>query len=555
MRKVVSILFFFLFALVGGKMVDAHVVDLTNKAQAQANYEDYYPLIARYTGTSGVTFESYSIKWRTEQLKALEAELLKNKHGAELSLLDRVVIFPDYPAGENVLGQYFVQYQVGTKLSLLPNRYIHLYGGNDFTTPAAMATTLSHEYGHHFTYYYLLNKEQLRPTDWLRSQYASARELFRYPSVHADGSGAYEWYMPEILAEDYVQLFGSPNALKGHMQMNVELPTPFELPALQAYWGKRLGSEYAEKKPLSLLLTNYALNPLNASYYNLRFYFYSPQASAYLNAQDGAGRYASVYVDTFSIGLNEKWYDPSKLSSSVSWLFRKDFVESVLFRAVQPMSKGFNRGSTTLKIDYRNIAASVSTPPPLPDNTDEENNADEEGQRPLFPDITDAELQKAAQFLYERGIVAGYPDGTFRPNDKLLRRHAALMLIRELGLTLPNGYQMKATDVKPSDPWYKEMAIAEAHGLLAGYDGKLRPNEYITRAQMAAILTRAYANVYEQPTTNRSFVDVSPSFWAYGAINILAHNGITINDPFHPNDIVTRGQFALFLKRTVEKKQ
>lgn len=159
MRRMPFVLFMFVFLFFFQTPAHADVVDLTNKAKAQA-YEDYYPLIARYKGTSGVTFESYSVYWNATKLAQLEQELLKNKHGAELSLLGSVKIFPDYPAGQNVLGQYFAQYQVSPKLALLPNRYIHLYGGNEWTTVEEMATTLAHEYGHHFTYYDLLNKEQ-----------------------------------------------------------------------------------------------------------------------------------------------------------------------------------------------------------------------------------------------------------------------------------------------------------------------------------------------------------------------------------------------------------
>ncbi|OQM45972.1 S-layer protein [Anoxybacillus sp. UARK-01] len=536
MRKyAVAVFLLFAMFLVGGKTADAHVIDLTNKAQIQS-YEDFYPLIARYKGASGVTIESYSSKWRTTaQLKALEAELLANKHGPELSLLGKVMIFPDYPAGANVLGQYLAEYQIsGTKLSLSPNRVIQLYGGNEFTTVEQLATTLSHEYGHHFTYYYLINKEQLQPNAWLRSKYAAARELFRYPSVHVDDNGAYEWLFPEILAEDYVQLFGSNLALKGHMQMNPALPTPFELSGVENYWHQQLGNDYTVQAPLSLLLTGYAADTLDPSYYHLRLYLYSPKTSAYINAQDGKGQYASVYLDTLSSGVTEKWYDPQKLSDDVSWLFEKNWNDSVLFRAVQHAQKGFNRGSTTLKINYSSIDSAVRT-------------------RPLFPDLEDEELKQAVQRLYERSIVTGYPDGTFRPNEKLLRRHAARMIVKELGLKLPEGYQLKATDMKPGDAGYEDMAIAEAYGLL-GQDGRLRPNEYLTRAQMAAVLVRAYENLYQKPAVNHSFADVAPSFWAYQEINTLADNQITVANPFRPNEYVTRGQMALFLKRTIDKR-
>lgn len=275
-------------------------------------------------------------------------------------------------------------------------------------------------------------------------------------------------------------------------------------------------------------------DPSDASYYHLRLYLYSPKAPAYINAQDGNGRYASVNVGTRSAGVSESWYRPSALSDDVSWLFQKDWNDRVLFRAVLPMAKGFNRGSETLVVNYRNIAASVSS-------------------RPLFPDVEDEETKQAVKLLYDRGIITGYADGTFRPSEKLLRRHAASMLVRAFSLTLPEGYKVKATDMKEGDIGYKEMAIAEAHGLL-GQGGKLRPNEYMTRAQMAVVLARACSDIYKQPEVLRPFRDVPPSFWAYNEIQTLAFNGITVADPFRPNEMITRGQFALFLKRTLEKK-
>ncbi|WP_240468837.1 S-layer homology domain-containing protein [Anoxybacillus sp. MB8] len=288
---------------------------------------------------------------------------------------------------------------------------------------------------------------------------------------------------------------------------------------------------YEPMPPLSLLLTNYTVKN---NVYALTFYTYA-DATAYVNAQDGEGRYASIYIGSVSKGIKETTYDGAKRSSHVSWLFRSTIVDTALFRVIQPTTKGFNRGSATLRVSYGTIDSLVSTPP-------------------LFPDVVGEELQEAARLLYERGMISGFPDGTYRPNERISRRHAALMLIRDLQLTLPEGYVAKAQDVKPTDPWYKEMAIAEAYGLLTGYNGKLYPNGYMTRAQMAMILARVYANVYEKPTTNVSFFDVPPSHWAYQAIDTLFYNGITINNPYRPNDFVTRGQFALFLKRTLDKK-
>jgi hypothetical protein len=110
--------------------------------------------------------------------------------------------------------------------------------------------------------------------------------------------------------------------------------------------------------------------------------------------------------------------------------------------------------------------------------------------------------------------------------------------------------------MKPTDQNYQEMMIAEAHGIL-GRDGTIRPNGHLTRAQMAAILVRAYTNLYAKPTTRVSFTDVKPNYWGYSDINTLSFNNVTItaNGKYSPNGDVTNSQFALLLTRTMKLRK
>jgi hypothetical protein len=171
----------------------------------------------------------------------------------------------------------------------------------------------------------------------------------------------------------------------------------------------------------------------------------------------------------------------------------------------------------------------------------------------LFPDIDRGEVARAVSYLQVRNIVNGYDDGTYKPYDALLRRHAAKLLVKALDLELPQGYEMKATDMEPGDMGYHDMMVAEAHGLM-GDGGKLRPEENLTRSQMAAILTRAFEDYYEEPDKNYTFSD-QEEFWNYDDINTLAHNNITVADPFNSYESTTRAHFALFLERTIKLKE
>jgi hypothetical protein len=174
----------------------------------------------------------------------------------------------------------------------------------------------------------------------------------------------------------------------------------------------------------------------------------------------------------------------------------------------------------------------------------------------IFTDLAIGEQASAVTYLQLKNLIANSTDGKFGPNKPILRREAATMLVKELGLKLPDGYQMKATDMKPTDANYEEMTIAEAHGIL-GKDGTIRPTGQLTRAQMAAILVRAYEQVYSKPTTSVSFTDVKKTDWSFNDINTLAFNKITVTagGAYRPNGEVTKAQFALFLTRTIEMKK
>ncbi|MBP1994494.1 discoidin domain-containing protein [Paenibacillus eucommiae] len=116
----------------------------------------------------------------------------------------------------------------------------------------------------------------------------------------------------------------------------------------------------------------------------------------------------------------------------------------------------------------------------------------------------------------ERGIVNGYPDGTFRPNAAITRAEFVTLLMRALKLEAESGAKVEPkselepkseSDAKPeSGPkkltftdssiipeWARHsVALAVDAGIIDGYsDGKFYPNNKIIRSEMAAILTKA----------------------------------------------------------------
>lgn len=168
-----------------------------------------------------------------------------------------------------------------------------------------------------------------------------------------------------------------------------------------------------------------------------------------------------------------------------------------------------------------------------------------------FPDVKT--FPEEIEFLTNQKIINGYPDGTFRPAKPILRVQAVLMIMRDLGMgteTIPNpGF----TDIQPGQPGYAEVAAAYHYGIISGKSAtSFDPNGYLTRGEMAKILTNAYSLSGLYPP---EFTDVSDRSWSYPFISALAANGITNGYPdgsYRPQMTIDRGQFAAFMARILE---
>lgn len=152
-------------------------------------------------------------------------------------------------------------------------------------------------------------------------------------------------------------------------------------------------------------------------------------------------------------------------------------------------------------------------------------------------------------------IISGFSDGSFKPKSNISREHAAIMLVRALGIKKKATYNQAFTDVPPSHYSYSDIMAAAEIGLLYGKgENKFEPNANLTRAEMATIIQRAYNLKGE---SNLSFKDVSTSHWAYRTIQLVAANGITFgydDQTFRPSNPTTRAEFSVFLHRAIHKK-
>jgi N-acetylmuramoyl-L-alanine amidase len=156
-------------------------------------------------------------------------------------------------------------------------------------------------------------------------------------------------------------------------------------------------------------------------------------------------------------------------------------------------------------------------------------------------------------YLYDRDIINGYPDGTFRPESNVRRGQAVVMLGRVLKWDISQTNTSPFKDVPANSDDNRYIIEAAKRGIVSGYDdGTFRPYESLTRGQMSAILQR----VYKYPTHfTIPFVDVKSTHWAYSPIQALASNGIVTgytDNTFKPQQYTSRKHYSMMLARTLQ---
>lgn len=158
--------------------------------------------------------------------------------------------------------------------------------------------------------------------------------------------------------------------------------------------------------------------------------------------------------------------------------------------------------------------------------------------------------------LFNKGWISGKNEYNYDPKGDLTRAEAVMILIKAIGLdannqSVPNYF----TDV-PSNHWAKQsIELANKYNIVNGMDSyTFEPNSRITRAQLAAILSRV-VNYPIDNTTKSPFSDVQKGHWAYADILKLSSHGIITGKEtgkFSPDDFVTRAQIAAMVNRASE---
>lgn len=157
-------------------------------------------------------------------------------------------------------------------------------------------------------------------------------------------------------------------------------------------------------------------------------------------------------------------------------------------------------------------------------------------------------LNTADHFAY----VQGYPDGTVKPAGNITRAETAAILFRLMDEGSRKTYYSTTSGFRDvaSSSWYNTyVATLNNAGVITdSSNGYFRPNEAITRAELAAML----AKFSETTGAANYFNDVSAKYWAANAIAICAKLGWITGYPdgtFRPDKNVTRAELMAMINR------
>ncbi len=159
---------------------------------------------------------------------------------------------------------------------------------------------------------------------------------------------------------------------------------------------------------------------------------------------------------------------------------------------------------------------------------------------------------ESIQALVDRGVVSGYPDGSFKPDQTITRAEFVTMLVKAFALESRDGNIFADT----SSHWARQaISTAAGYGIVNGYDSStFGPNDLITREQIAVMLMKA-AKLADAAGGN-SFNDsrkISP--WAVNAVNACFANGIILgyeDNTFGPQNNATRAEALIMISRALQ---
>ncbi|MGB3260448.1 S-layer homology domain-containing protein [Paenisporosarcina sp.] len=174
-----------------------------------------------------------------------------------------------------------------------------------------------------------------------------------------------------------------------------------------------------------------------------------------------------------------------------------------------------------------------------------------------FTDVqTKHKFYKQMMYLYNEGIISGYEDGRFGPNDTVTRGQAAMMIAKALDLDTTPRDSTFFKDIKITNRFSGAIESAAKEKIIQGNtDGSFDSDSAVKRGDMAMFIARAFKMTDEELI---SFSDVSIDKRSYSAVRKIIAAGVAEGydkNNFGTEDSIKRSDFSAFLARVLNPEE
>lgn len=218
--------------------------------------------------------------------------------------------------------------------------------------------------------------------------------------------------------------------------------------------------------------------------------------------------------------------------------------------SIDALGVTMDSGDVTLTI----LPEGAADPSPSPSTEPSPSPSTQPTAEPTGP-VLDNESHKA--------YIRGFEDGTVQPLKTISRAEVAQIFYNLMTDASKAKYSSKVNNFKDvsSTHWCNEpiSALAQASVLLGYEDGTFRPENPISRAELAAILTRVQVlnnSFASAPQAAKNFKDVAPGVWYYNYVQTASKNGWIVgyeDGTFRPDNLITRAETITMVNRLLSR--
>jgi len=169
-----------------------------------------------------------------------------------------------------------------------------------------------------------------------------------------------------------------------------------------------------------------------------------------------------------------------------------------------------------------------------------------------FPDIDSKSANCAAiEYLKEKGVLNGYPDGTFRPDNTINRAEFLKVVLLLFKKNLVNTASLNFSDTE-KDAWYLPyLNTATSLGVISGYpDGTFKPAQTVNKVEAMKIILKTSGKTLPANPSISPFSDTSLDSWYINYVQFFKDKLLDLGDgqgSLWPDKKMTRVEIAEYL--------